>query len=145
VDTLGDITIHDDDRFFRFFVHVRADELPRSERYLFGDLLSHRGTMEVHGLPYQNNGDRRWHEVAWVQERLGPLLRTLDLDLQQQLSAVVLADFSTRQQILDWAAGRFPTVAWQLSLSFSRFAGDGVGYCCRRVVRYADFQPKLAL
>lgn len=101
--------------------------------------------MEVHGLPYKNMGDGRWREVEWTRHALGPLPRSLDLDSQQQLAAVVLADFPTQQQILDWAAGRFPTVAWQLSQSHSRFFANGVRSRSRRKPTYHDFPAEVLL
>lgn len=93
--------------FASFFVHDQAAKLPRTERYLFGDLWSHSKTMELCGQAY--GAPDCWREAEWTDSEEHRLsIRSLDASQARELLAVVLADFPTRDALLVFALGHFP-------------------------------------
>jgi hypothetical protein len=102
--------------FMSFLVHDRADNLPISKRYLFGDLRSHSGTAELHGVKYGTPDV--WREAEWTGDDARSLVvRATGKDKQRELTAVILGDFATRDQAIAHALGRLPDSVTTLDLS----------------------------
>jgi hypothetical protein len=102
--------------FISFFVHDRADKLPLEKRYLFGDLRSHSGSMELHGIAYGKPDC--WREVEWTDGDARRLtIRAKEPEQLRELTAIILSDFPTRDAAIAHGITRIPANVKTLYLS----------------------------
>jgi hypothetical protein len=109
--------------FLSGFIHDDAATLAMEKRYLFGDLRSHSGTMELHGLKYGHPDV--WREFEWTGEGEDSLVvRSASDRDSQKLQKVMLRDFRQRADLLRFACRKLPAGLTTLDLRSSTVPAD---------------------
>ena len=105
-------------KFLSAFIHDNAAKLPKTERYLFGDLRSHSETMRLRGITYGHPDC--WREFEWTGETSKSLdVRATSDVASASLRNVVLCDFETRGDLLKFACKHLPAGIQKLDLSYA--------------------------
>ena len=100
--------------FLSAFIHRKADKLPLSKRYKFGDLRSHSETAELCKIKYGADGDD-WAEWEWTGDKEHDL--TVRDCRDDVLKAILLADFPTRADAFNYGLANIPQSVTTLDLS----------------------------